>query len=80
MTFEPKKILPLFIRKRIFSDPGPETPKITHQYQRCMLPEQDRQWIKLLHKQQLDLQKRGFESVAKGQRPSPYHSARRLFV
>ncbi|QVL57065.1 MAG: hypothetical protein KFB93_06705 [Simkaniaceae bacterium] len=63
-TFEPKKILPLSIRKKIFSDPG-SAPKISHQYQKSLMPESYREWIEQMHKQQLDLQKRGFESQPK---------------
>lgn len=79
-TFEPKKILPDWIRKRIFSDPGPDVPEIKHTYQRVLVPQEQREWIELLHKRQLDLQKQGFESFRDTEFANPFNPARRLFV
>ena len=78
-TFEPKKILPDWLRKRIFSDPGPDVPEIKHKYQRVLVPEEQREWIEVLHKRQLDLEKQGFESF-KNQEVTPPDLARKLFV
>lgn len=78
-TFEPKKILPEWIRKRIFSNPGPAVPEIKHQYQRVLVSEEQREWIELLHKRQLDLQKQGFESFQEME-ITPPHPVRKLFV
>ena len=79
-TFEPKKILPNWIRKRIFSDPGPDVPEIKHTYQRVLVPQEQREWIELLHKRQLDLQKQGFESFRDTEFANPFYPERRLFV
>ena len=43
------------------------------------MPEEQREWIKLLHKRQLDLEKRGFESFQE-EEIIPPHPARTLFV
>lgn len=63
-TFEPKKLLPESIRKRVFSNPGAVTPEITHNYQKSLIPLRDREIIELRYTKIMDLQKRGFELQA----------------
>lgn len=58
-TFEPKRLVPAFLQKKIFSNP-PTTPEIRHKYQRSLAPEKER--VKLIHTPCLDFKKRGFKA------------------
>lgn len=78
-TFEPKRFS-LTGSEKEFSDPGPDVPEIKHTYQRVVVPQEQREWIELLHKRQLDLQKQGFESFRDTEFANPFYPARRLFV
>lgn len=62
-SFEPQKMLPEFIRKRIFTD-TPRYPEIKHKYRRGITPvEMVRE--KHAYTQQLDLSKKGFKPTSK---------------
>ncbi|MCP5506344.1 MAG: hypothetical protein H7A38_05630 [Chlamydiales bacterium] len=62
-SFEPQKILPEFIRKKIFAE-TPRYPEIKHKYRRGITPvEMVRE--KHAYTQQLDLSKKGFKPSSK---------------
>lgn len=70
-TFEPQKMLPEFIRKRIFKD-TPRYPEIKHRYQKGITPP-ERKRERFIYTQQLDLHKKGFENLkATGNPNLPY--------
>lgn len=70
-TFEPQKMLPEFIRKRIFKD-TPCYPEIKHRYQKGITPP-ERTRERHVYTQKLDLHKKGFEHVrTKGDTNVPF--------